>query len=302
MGISADVHGNLVALERVIEHAKRQGVDAWWFLGDVVGYGPQPVDCILALDVLPVAAGGWLMGNHDMAACLLEPLGKCHVERLSEGRRWQVGSQEHLSKLIPGADDLEVAAWHAGQLGVGLTGERLAKFKAAPTWNVVEDGVILAHGIVWGAPTDAENVSEGKSLIFPNDVLKPGPSFCQAARQRGVEIEMLRLLIVGHTHVPMLQQGRPIARGAHWDFSAVNEPRLDEPLPLGVVDERQWAAINPGSVGQPRNGDPRAAYAILDTEDWSVRFHRVEYSIHRTQAAMIPFYPEVHRKRLEKGE
>jgi diadenosine tetraphosphatase ApaH/serine/threonine PP2A family protein phosphatase len=51
------------------------------------------------------------------------------------------------------------------------------------------------------------------------------------------------------------------------------------------LDRGTWL-INPGSVGQPRDGDPRAAWVELDTEAWTVRFHRVPYEIDRAAAAI----------------
>jgi diadenosine tetraphosphatase ApaH/serine/threonine PP2A family protein phosphatase len=52
------------------------------------------------------------------------------------------------------------------------------------------------------------------------------------------------------------------------------------------LSEGEWL-INPGSVGQPRDGDPRAAYLMLDTEAWTVAFQRVEYPIEMAAKAII---------------
>jgi diadenosine tetraphosphatase ApaH/serine/threonine PP2A family protein phosphatase len=57
---------------------------------------------------------------------------------------------------------------------------------------------------------------------------------------------------------------------------------LSDPLPLG---EQRWL-INPGGVGQPRDGDPRASYVILDTETNTIEHRRVDYPIEETQRLM----------------
>jgi len=69
-------------------------------------------------------------------------------------------------------------------------------------------------------------------------------------------------------------------------------------VPLG---SRRFVA-NPGSVGQPRDGDPRAAYCLLDTEKRLLSFHRVAYDIELTQAKMRAVgLPKYLAQRLSEG-
>lgn len=85
--------------------------------------------------------------------------------------------------------------------------------------------------------------------------------------------------LVGHTHTPLvfLQSDDP-------EESAYEIlPPTDEPLHLG----RERLIVNPGSVGQPRDGDPRASYVLLDTEALTIQFHRVSYPVEKTQAKML---------------
>jgi len=74
IALLSDVHANLVALEQVIADARQQGADEFWFLGDLLGYGPQPKECIFFLEDLPVAPDCWLSGNHDYAIALFVKL------------------------------------------------------------------------------------------------------------------------------------------------------------------------------------------------------------------------------------
>ena len=89
-----------------------------------------------------------------------------------------------------------------------------------------------------------------------------------------------RYCLVGHTHTPMIFRRHQREDGQDSEALA---PTLDQPLELG--SER--LIINPGSVGQPRDGDPRASYAILDDEGLTIEHRRVAYSWERTQAKMM---------------
>ncbi|MHB1293525.1 MAG: metallophosphoesterase family protein [Anaerolineae bacterium] len=83
--------------------------------------------------------------------------------------------------------------------------------------------------------------------------------------------------LVGHTHVPVIFRDLPDSAQCE-----VLQPGESTPLPLG----EQRHIINPGGVGQPRDGDPRAAYMILDTEAGTYEHRRVAYDMQTTQAKM----------------
>ncbi len=108
-----------------------------------------------------------------------------------------------------------------------------------------------------------------------------------------VEESPRRVTIVGHSHVALA-----FAEAA--DTGVVGGPRGDgERLPLGTG---RWL-LNPGSVGQPRDGDPRAAWLELDTESWSATFHRVPYDIPRAAAAIRDAgLPQTLAERLSHGQ
>jgi predicted phosphodiesterase len=85
-----------------------------------------------------------------------------------------------------------------------------------------------------------------------------------------------RVCLIGHSHVACY-------------FSRNDGPTQGEMAPPGTVleiSEGEWL-INPGSVGQPRDGEPRASYLMLDTDAWTATFHRVEYPIHLAAGAII---------------
>ena len=92
------------------------------------------------------------------------------------------------------------------------------------------------------------------------------------------------ICLVGHTHVPMVSCNRKHARQLGRMLPVENEPML--------LDNGRYI-VNPGSVGQPRDGDPRAAYALLETDTMTLEHRRVEYDIVVTQdrmrAAKLPY-------------
>ena len=101
--------------------------------------------------------------------------------------------------------------------------------------------------------------------------------------------------IVGHTHHQML-----VTRSAVGETNAL-VPWDDETHALNAADG-MLSCINPGSVGQPRDGDPRACYALLDTTACTVAFHRVAYDIAATQQRMqAAGLPEALASRLSTG-
>jgi len=85
------------------------------------------------------------------------------------------------------------------------------------------------------------------------------------------------LSVTGHTHRPVLIYQDPAG-----NLSSRLAP-IGEPFPLG--EEGRWC-INPGSVGQPRDGDPRSAWLLIDEEAGRAAFRRVPYPIEETQSAM----------------
>lgn len=109
------------------------------------------------------------------------------------------------------------------------------------------------------------------------------------------------LTFFGHTHV----------QGAYWmndaqETEGVIEPRY--PSPRGEqhfkisLEKDSSYLVNPGSVGQPRDGDPRAAFAVYDTEAATVAFHRVPYDIERAQRKILyAGLPDRLASRLAEG-
>jgi len=273
VALLADIHGNSPALQAVLTDVKKQGVDQLWCLGDVFGYGPLPVSCVNWLDewTPPV----WLMGNHDLAAL-----------RLWEG--WD-RDDAVVRGLAPGLEERLVAQWHAAQLGIGLSGERIQELKDVPTWQRVTSEVYVAHGAILSSDSqDVANIMGGNSYC---DARSAGRDLTLQTVQGLAGENLPHLIVVGHTHVSTVGQATRWEAPRQWVWQAGHEVPFNqpEPMPLQGLDS-QPVVLCPGSVGQPRfvGKDGRAAYAILDLEKWAVRFRRAPYDQKETEAAMVP--------------
>jgi diadenosine tetraphosphatase ApaH/serine/threonine PP2A family protein phosphatase len=225
--ILSDVHGNLAALEAVLQDVERGGgFQAAWNLGDAVGYGPQPSECIARLrDAGAVSVAG----NHDLAAAK------------------EIGAEEF------NRDAAAAVRWTHGQLS-GDERETLARLP-----RMSEQGEFtLVHGTlrdpVWEYLFSYESAREHLAL------------------QRSP------YSLVGHTHVPALVvEDETLPRGC--ELYRIGDGH-------GIRLGAGKLVINAGSVGQPRDGDPRASYAVYDTDERRVTLHRVEYDIGATQRLM----------------
>lgn len=222
--IISDVHANLVALETVLEAAGE--VDALWNLGDIVGYGPRPRECVERIIELPASPS--LIGNHDWAA-----IGRLALDEFNPVARY-------------------ATYWTTAHLGA----EHMHYLESLPN-RVIEDDWMLVHGSprhpVW------EYVYTAR-IAHQNFELFDAP-----------------VCFLGHTHIQLYISEEMAAR---------NIPPV-HPGDGDVLDLTQGRfIINPGSVGQPRDNNPDAAFALFDPEQQTITFRRVAYDIAETQAQM----------------
>ncbi len=232
--VISDIHGNAEALKAVLAEIERRGVTRIICLGDIVGYGPEPLPCV---DMVRQKCQWSLMGNHDFGV-LYEP-----------------------TNFNPGAES--AAFWTREQFAKEPDEKLLAErydFLGRLRVRVVETPPDGAHPIlaVHGSPRRPIN-----EYIFPDDAIN-SPDKLESVFER-----VDKLCIVGHTHVP----------GVFTD-----EPDFYPPTELGdscyKFMEGEKAVINVGSVGQPRDGDPRACFIILHPD--KAEFVRVQYDIDAT--------------------
>ncbi len=225
--IVSDIHGNLEALEAVLEDAQAQGAEEIYCLGDLIGYGPNPRECIdIAMDRFKLT----LMGNHDQAA-IFDPEGfNQGAERAILWTREQLESR-----------------------GNPRQNERRWEFLGELPRRHEEGDLLFVHGSP-RAPLH--------EYIFPEDIYN--------RRKMERLFQMIpRYCFVGHTHVP----------GIFLESGEFLEP-TDLPGGEFRLPQDQKIIVNVGSVGQPRDQDPRACYVIL--ENGKLTFRRVPYEVEKT--------------------
>lgn len=235
--VISDIHANAAALDAVLAHAGQ--VESVWCLGDLVGYGPDPNECIQRIRELPNLV--CLQGNHDAAA-----LGHLALEGFNAEAR---NSIEWLRKH--------------------LTAESIAFLETLEPRGEASR-VTLAHA----SPRHP-------MLEYLLDTYSAAENFAYFET---------KFCFVGHTHVPVLFT---------WKDQSVH---LEVPLPNTKLRLEERCIANPGSVGQPRDRDPRAAYVIFDAETDTWDYRRVEYDVESVQRRMLAAnLPERHSARLVTG-
>lgn len=239
--IIADIHSNLAAFEAVLYDADRRGgFDSIWCLGDVVGYGPDPHDCI---ELLHRHEHICVAGNHDLAAT-----GKLNTSHFNDAAA-------------------TASRWTAHQLTSGDTA-----FLASLPLRLEQDSFTLVHGSprqpLWEYLLNVQEAMDNFAWFKT--------PYC----------------LVGHSHAPLLFE--LLDKNHCIGHRLSNEEHVS-------LDQRRLL-INPGSVGQPRDGDPRAAYAVYDEESQTILCYRTEYDIAATQTKMMKAkLPPLLISRLEEG-
>jgi predicted phosphodiesterase len=243
----SDIHSNLEGLEAVLADIRAQGVEEIYCLGDIIGYGPNPRECI---DLISSVCAVTILGNHDQGA-LFDPEG------------FNAGAER---AIFWTRDQLE------GKHGDPEANARRWDFLGGLPRSRRDDGYLFVHG----SPRNPLN-----EYVFPEDIHHP-------KKMEKLFSLVDRYCFQGHTHVPgvFTQQGqflRPDAINYQYQFNGSK------------------VMVNVGSVGQPRDGDSRSCYVIL--EDDKLTYRRVEYPLDVTVAKIhaIPELDNFLGDRLRKG-
>jgi predicted phosphodiesterase len=243
--ILSDIHGNLEALKTVLADVKEQDCQQIICLGDIVGYGPNPRECI---DIVQ-GFDACILGNHDLAA-LFDPEGFSNAAE--QAIMWT-------RKQIETDEDPAISY-------------RRLEFLAHLPRTRREGSLMFVHGSV------RNPINE---YVFPEDIYN-------RRKMEKLFSMVQKICFQGHTHVPgVFTSEMAFLRPEEIDFR------------YRLSDEK--AMINVGSVGQPRDGDWRCCYVILE-EPW-VSFRRVEYQVDVT-IERIYQTPELERflgDRLREG-
>ncbi|QDU35230.1 phosphodiesterase [Poriferisphaera corsica] len=244
----SDIHGNVDALEVVLADIEKRGIKRILCLGDIIGYGPDPLRCV---DLVMEKCEFAMMGNHDFAV-LYEPTSfNASAEQSCYWTRSQFEGETDLAKRKKRFEFL-------GNLSIRRKTDEGLFVHASPRRPINE-------------------------YIFPDDVLTA------PVKMQQIYDRIDWKCFTGHTHVP----------GVFTD-----EPDFYPPTDLGgkyTFTAGEKCIVNPGSVGQPRDRDPRASYAIL--HDGSVEFVRLNYDIQKVadKVTKIPQLNDFLGQRLFEG-
>jgi diadenosine tetraphosphatase ApaH/serine/threonine PP2A family protein phosphatase len=238
--VISDIHSNLEALQAVLKDIKKRRIKKIFCLGDLVGYGANPNECV---DLCLKESDAIVAGNHDWAL-----VGKTDINRFNpvaaQAIRW---TKKHITEA------------------------NFDKLKDLPLTQTTS-GIMLVHA----APRSPE---EWAYLTAFSDFQEAFNSFSEP------------LCFIGHTHIPC---------AAFQDANSYMDVIRENPFPL--IPKRRFI-INVGSVGQPRDYDPRACYGIYDGNNATMEIIRIEYNIPLTeQKIMDAGLPEILAQRLSVGK
>jgi predicted phosphodiesterase len=223
IALLSDVHGNLPAFRAVLEDVERAGPHAVWCLGDLVGYGAEPNECVaLAAERCQVC----LVGNHDLGV----------LDRID------------IADFSPAA--ATAARW---------TRERASA-----------ETIAFLEGL--------EPLRDGEAIgLYHASPRDPVWEYVLSVSQAGDCMDEMgvRVGAIGHTHVAL---GFTRAEGQVSGEAMVADAQRD-------LGDGEWL-VNPGSVGQPRDGDSRGSWLSLDVASWTASWRRVEYPVREAAAAI----------------
>jgi len=240
IGFLSDIHANLEALEACLKDIKAEKLSKLFFLGDVIGYGPDPNKCI---EIIVKRAQITLLGNHDAASIGLIDTGcfneyaKISIEYTSQTLR-----EKNLRKL--------------------------RMFHLEATFDVFK--------MVHASP---RKPSAWEYIVDIEDAEDHFKHFEQ------------QVCVIGHSHRPSIMKKYKMNRCENVPHDFIQ------------LDDDYRYIVNVGSVGQPRDGDPRASYMIYDSETKILSIKRVEYNIEKTQEKMRKVdLPEFLVERISVGK
>jgi len=237
--ILSDVHGNLEALQAVLADLRREGAEKIAFLGDAVGYGANPREC---LHLLREAAEFLVAGNHDWGAVGLADISYFNTAAKS------------------------AVLW----AGVELAEEGRTFLRRLPL-------IHQAGGITFVHATPNEPGEWNYIFTYPEAEQAFGALTGEAA-------------FVGHSHTPVILAKKKGQRATTLGREAA------------ILEEGIGYIINVGSVGQPRDGNPQAAYGLYDERERKFVLKRVPYDITTAQQKILRAgLPPALARRLAEG-
>lgn len=264
--IISDIHSNIEALSEVFKRIDGERVDNVICLGDVIGYGPDPDECV---DIIRSRCKFTIRGNHDDALMGDAVDFNAIAREVIDGTR-------HLMRPNFFSSRDKKARW-----------EFLKRLEERR--EMVGGEVLYVHG----SPRDPI-----KEYVMPHWVMY------SPEKLQDVFSQIKHVCFVGHTHLPGVfverrEGGRPV-------YEHYSPSELGKNGEFTIGEEK--ILVNVGSVGQPRDQDPRSCFVFVEEDDQGrptkIRFERVEYDIRKVQSKIydIPWINNLCGTRLEMGK
>jgi len=236
--IFSDIHGNLEALQAVLNSAKNEKIDKFICVGDIVGYGADPHKCLETVKNLNCC---FLAGNHDWGAVGLFDINFFNVYA-KKALLWTIEQMSSKDK----------------------------RFMKNMKLEIIEDDFSCVHGS-YCSPEEFNYIYSSSEAYASFKVMPKD------------------LCFIGHTHVPVTfrQKGRKVFTEKAADIR---------------IEPGEKYICNAGSVGQPRDGNPKACYVLYDSKKKLVQRRRISYNISKTQNKIRKAgLPEILAARLDQG-
>lgn len=223
IALISDIHANMEALENVLRDIDKQGVEKIHFLGDAVGYGCNPDECVKKINQYCDIK---ILGNHDYALMGLES-----IESFN----------------------------HAAKISMKWTQSRAKKKTVSIMTDFEMETDFLDFHLVHSSPKIPE---QWNYILSPDQASAEFKEFSQT------------VCFIGHSHIPTV-----------FKMTKENTVYQNEIIEIELEEDCRYI-VNVGSVGQPRDNDPRACYMIANTETNTLAYRRVEYDVSKTQTKM----------------
>ena len=246
--IISDIHSNLEALNAVLAFAKNLNIDKHYSLGDVVGYGANPNECVELVRNFDAL----IVGNHTAAVLdehsdYFEKARDCAAEAMSWTRR-------------------------------ALDEKNMDFLRSFEYVHRIGD-FVLSHG----SPVCPEEIRYVKDWAFEKPhLVNVEPEF------QYLQDEGAILLFYGHSHMPVMHlfYGKDeVRKELIKTHGAIDLKRKRPEYDESILFSR--GLINVGSVGQPRDGNPRACFVVYDDNRKIIEYHRVEYDVNTASEKIL---------------
>lgn len=282
IALISDIHSNFEALNKVyISIVKMKDVKHICCLGDLVGYGPNPNEVVAGMAQIEKKGFDitFLLGNHDASALgmiefvnVADPEDQKMLAAAGLHSEKEIGEAFHdrrRRKYLPVKPDAKRSAvWTREKLSPKWVD--FLKERARET-HAIKAGVMCAHGSL-----------RDPAYEYIRDETTAAKNF------ESPQMKDALLCFIGHTHAPatytISEEDRMTYAG---NTILTGEPKVSSAAALKLSLKTMRYIVNVGAVGQPRDGDPRASFAIYDSDEETVQIIRVDYEVEKTKSKIV---------------